>query len=164
MVYVQDFPLKADTARRAKVDPGLGQDIVRFLKHLSVPDTVSEALRDFDFSNAQVGLVFSVPGKYMDEDHSLNMLGSRVRSLLPQAHAVKRGALCCQVSRGIKTNPQTSSLGNLTDSFVQEFWSHVYPSLKARPNVKVVFPSTQTVTSSRLGINVTALLSVITDV
>ncbi|KAJ9075679.1 hypothetical protein DSO57_1033620 [Entomophthora muscae] len=143
LVYVQDFPRKNEKSKRAKVDSGLGQDILRFLKHLSVPDAVGEALHDFDFSNAQVELVFSIPDEYTDEDIGLNMLGSKVCSLFPKNHILKQGELYYQ----------SSSLGYLTRAFIQDFWAHVYPSLKAESNLKVVFPSTKTVLNSRLGIS-----------
>lgn len=146
VVYVQDFPeTKLDTKRpKLALSSSLQADLKLFLSKCEVPSSVLDILESYDFGNSKVELVISVPGSVPGSHSDLGRysLSKKLLKLIPTLPTATKASLLYQ----------TSSLGSLTQDFIQMFWDTIYPALKGQhPDFKVVFPTRETVAGSLLG-------------
>ncbi|KAI9033710.1 tyrosyl-DNA phosphodiesterase-domain-containing protein [Phycomyces nitens] len=155
VVFIQDFPKLSKKLNSVSDLPTFSKDLCHFLDRMSVPPSVKEAFLDYDFSKAKAHLVTSVSGTF--EGNNYNKYGhTRLCNIIKEIGAADPDRLP-------RVEMQTSSLGSLNKSYLLElyrsfcgldqFENGTRPNTKDKelPPISIVYPSRNTVDSSRLG-------------
>ncbi|KAI8337293.1 tyrosyl-DNA phosphodiesterase I [Chlamydoabsidia padenii] len=160
VVFIQDFPLLnkdgsngADTVNL----PSFAQDLCNLLDEMYVPESVKNEMKNYDFTMAKAHIVASVSGVFEGQDDYRKYGHTRLADII-----VKLGAN--DSSKTPKVEMQTSSLGALSKSYLQELYTSfcgVHPHTNPKyikkkatdplPPIDIIYPTLDTVNSSRLG-------------
>ncbi|CAG8465208.1 4203_t:CDS:10 [Ambispora gerdemannii] len=172
VVFVQDFPLLDTPASDISQQPEFAQDLSAFvlaMREKGAQDRVliqvTDKLRHYDFSKAKAKIVGSVSGLHQGfgemKKHGHVKLGQVVKEL-------------CGEMENVEIECQTSSLGGLTRSFLEEFYRSARgmdpltgPAPRRRitkkdkesgivqepslPPISIVFPTESTIRESKDG-------------
>ncbi|KAL0082386.1 tyrosyl-DNA phosphodiesterase I [Phycomyces blakesleeanus] len=155
VVFIQDFPKLSKKLKAVSELPTFAKDLCDFLDRVRVPASVKEAFLDYDFSKAKAHIVASVSGTF--EGNNYNKYGhTRLAKIVKDIGA-------SDPDRLPMVEMQTSSLGSLNTSYLHELYASfcgldqfvdgVRPSNRNKelPPISIVYPSRNTVDSSRLG-------------
>ncbi|CAH7687861.1 expressed protein [Phakopsora pachyrhizi] len=120
-----------------------------------VPDVFINSLSKFDFSSATARIVMSIPGSHPISSCQYGKLG-----LSKQLTSIGLRSGQTNNNRSLRLECQGSSIGNYTNSWLNDFYrcASGYPptsndlSKRPLPDIKVVYPTLQTVKSSKGGI------------
>ncbi|KAG1040269.1 hypothetical protein G6F46_012053 [Rhizopus delemar] len=159
VVFMQDFPELIVPLKSESDFPEFAKDICDVLDKMRVPTTVKEELLKYDFSKAKARIVASVSGVFEGEEEYKKYGHTRLADIVRDI----TGPL--DPNNYPKVEMQTSSLGSLSVSYLQEIYQSfcgissfsdgkaVRSSLQKNqlPPIDIIFPTRDTVTSSRYG-------------
>ncbi|KAJ3205448.1 hypothetical protein HDU82_005192 [Entophlyctis luteolus] len=167
VVWMQDFPRITSKRSLASNDGTtsetshdfssqcLGErfrrDLIDLLRDMEAGEWVWRGLDEFDFTQCSARLVVSRPGKFGGDD--LRRYGIGRLSSIASEMGVERSA-------EYDLMYQTSSLGSLNPTWLTDFESAAGGNLLAsststssHPSLKIIYPTVETVQTSRLGAN-----------
>ena len=147
IVYFQDFPL-TDIPKAGAVD-SFKKDLSQLLKEMGVSGQTVEELQKFDFTSALGTMIISKPG------NNTNPTGSGYGKLA-LSKAVSSLSLRVKSGQTPSIYCQSSSLGSLTQKWVNEFTSCISGKSKEEKvdaKFHLCFPSLSTVKESSNGIH-----------
>ncbi|KAI8643778.1 tyrosyl-DNA phosphodiesterase I [Parasitella parasitica] len=160
VVFIQDFP-KSDTPHNSVSSlPLFARDICNLLDHMQVPSSVKDELLNYNFDSAKANIIASISGVFEGENEYQKYGHARLAEVVKDIV----GAPCTQ-GKMPHFEMQTSSLGSLSLSYLNELYRSfcgiaAYKDGKATPIVTqknqlppidIIYPSLDTVESSRLG-------------
>ncbi|ORZ22399.1 tyrosyl-DNA phosphodiesterase-domain-containing protein [Absidia repens] len=158
VVFIQDFPQRYDSSGSSASDlPQFAKDICNLLDEMHVPVSVKNEMKKYDFTKAKAHIVASVSGVFEGDDKYRKYGHTRLADIVNEIGAN-------DPSKKPKIEMQTSSLGALTKSYLQELYTsfcgtHPYANQnipkrninQPLPPIDILYPSLNTVTTSRLG-------------
>ncbi|OZJ02301.1 hypothetical protein BZG36_05066 [Bifiguratus adelaidae] len=163
VLFIQDFP-RLTVSRPLEQLPEFGAYLLDFVEKMGVPETVLEAMRAVDYTEAKARLVASISGVHDGRGTQFEKYGHpRLRDVVQEM-----GASCDFVARDAQLECQTSSMGALNKKWLNEFYGSACghdpfddkghdrkktPLPDDLPPIKVVYPTLQTVQESNLGPN-----------
>lgn len=160
VVFIQDFPKLSRPCKSISQLPRFARDICELLDHMQVPVSVKEELLLYNFQNAKAHIVASVSGVFEGEEEYKKFGHTRLADIVQEINGVPDDP---------KSYPhvemQTSSLGALSVLYLNELYKSfcgipAFANGKATPAIlkkneippiDIVYPTRDTVDSSRLG-------------
>lgn len=82
IVYFQDFPIS--TTNTCVNTSRFYKDLIKIMQHLKAPQALLQEVEKVDFSTAKGNLVFSVPGKYSNQDYGSARLMKIIQEITPE--------------------------------------------------------------------------------
>ncbi|KAI8089946.1 tyrosyl-DNA phosphodiesterase-domain-containing protein [Halteromyces radiatus] len=160
VVFIQDFPNRSDDKSHSsdwKDLPRFANDLCELLDEMHVPTSVKEEMARYDFTKASAHIVASVSGIFEGDNKHRKYGHTRLADIITEMGAA-------DPSRKPKVEMQTSSLGALSKSYLQELYTSfcgIHPHSDQNkskrktdssfPPIDIIYPSMDTVNSSRLG-------------
>lgn len=154
MVFVVDLPRLNQHDDAKIMNTGFRNELLKFLEASNIPEDVRNGIGNFDFgATKDVAFIHSIPGTY--EDDRADSTG-----VLGLSRAIKELGCASLLDTPFSVDIATASLGSLDDKQISTFSSclrGLMPSLDSvagNTSMNIVYPSLNTVRSSKGGENV----------
>ncbi|KAG2236996.1 hypothetical protein INT48_001763 [Thamnidium elegans] len=160
VVFIQDFPKLDRPCKSIAELPRFARDICDLLDHMQVPASVMQELLQYNFEKAKAHIVASVSGVFEGEEQYKKYGHTRLADVVQEITGFN-----LDPKDYPKVEMQTSSLGSLSVLYLNELYKSfcglpAYANGRATstilkknelPPIDVVYPTRETVESSRLG-------------
>ncbi|KAL7334984.1 hypothetical protein PS15p_200532 [Mucor circinelloides] len=161
VVFIQDFPKVDQPYKSISLLPRFARDICDLLDHMQVPTSVKDELLNYNFDNAKAHIIASVSGVFEGETEYRKYGHTRLADIVQGIV----GSACNSKEKMPKVEMQTSSLGSLSLLYLNELYrsfcgipactdgkaTPIVTPKNQFPPISVIYPSLDTVESSKLG-------------
>ncbi|CEP13302.1 hypothetical protein [Parasitella parasitica] len=150
VVFIQDFPKNDTPYNSVSSMPRFARDICNLLDHMQVPSSVKDELLDYNFDNAKANIIASVSGVFEGEKEYATYGHTRLAEIIKDIV----GEPCIQKKMPNVEMQVIVMMNEASDVVFGDNNVKATPIVTQKnqlPPVDIIYPSLDTVESSRLG-------------